>query len=249
PTDRSFVSCTTLHPKPFSVPPSHPLPTVPCTPRASAFLPQGKILSHPRLRSPRHSTPQERGPKGKMIEGRSGGSGRGTRRELWAPPGSGSSTSGSYVVSCTDARPSPPTHFLPSAASSPSPLPAGHREKFRRTRAHVQLGAGLFLRGEFQLDFSDDSLRDFVLEPERIAEIAFVTLGPEVGVGRTLNQLRGDADAIAFAFDRTFNHGVDIQLSCNFRNRLLHSLIPHGRGARDDSQRADLGQLGGQFFG
>src|SRR5438132_14260694 len=65
-------------------------------------------------------------PKGKMIEGRSGGSGRGTRRELWAPPDSGSSTSGSYVVSCTDARPSPPTHFLPSAASSPSHLPAGH---------------------------------------------------------------------------------------------------------------------------
>src|SRR5438876_4855542 len=48
-----------------------------------------------------------------MIEGRSGGSGRGTRRELWAPPDSGSSTSGSYVVSCTDARPSPPTHFPP----------------------------------------------------------------------------------------------------------------------------------------
>src|SRR5438552_17719970 len=74
-----------------------------------------------------------------MIEGRSGGSGRGTRRESWAPPDSGSSTSGSYVVSCTDARPSPPTHFLPSAASSPSHLPAGYGEKFRRTRAHVQL--------------------------------------------------------------------------------------------------------------
>src|SRR5438552_18939142 len=84
-------------------------------------------------------------PKGKMIEGRSGGSGRGTRRELWAPPDSGSSTSGSYVVSCTDARPSPPTHFLPSAASSPSHLPAGHGEKFRRTRAHVQLGPRLTL--------------------------------------------------------------------------------------------------------
>src|SRR5436190_16310597 len=78
-----------------------------------------------------------------MIEGRRGGSGRGTRRELWAPPGSGSSTSGSYVVSCTDARPSPSTHFLPSAASSPSHLPAGHGEKFRRTRAHVPLGTRL----------------------------------------------------------------------------------------------------------
>src|SRR5438874_10549145 len=29
-------------------------------------------------------------PKGKMIEGSSGGSGRGTRRESWAPPDSGS---------------------------------------------------------------------------------------------------------------------------------------------------------------
>src|SRR5207244_13419651 len=51
--------------------------------------------------------------------------------------------SGSYVVSCTDARPPPPTHFLPSAASSPSHLPAGHGEKFRRTRAHVPLGTRL----------------------------------------------------------------------------------------------------------
>src|SRR5205823_8664528 len=68
------------------------------------------------------SSPQNGGPKGKMIEGRSGGAGRGTRRDLWAPPDRGSSTSGSYVVSCTDVRPQPPTHFLPSAASSPSHL-------------------------------------------------------------------------------------------------------------------------------
>src|SRR5439155_500162 len=107
---------------------------------APACWPRGKIPPHPSARSARHSSPQNGGPKGKMIEGRSGGSGRGTRRELWAPPDRGSSTSGSYVVSCTDARPSPPPHFLPSAASSPALLPAGHGEKFRRTRAHVQLG-------------------------------------------------------------------------------------------------------------
>src|SRR5256885_1948990 len=100
---------------------------------APACWSRGKIPPHPSARSARHSSPQNGGPKGKMIEGRSGGSGRGTRRELWAPPDSGSSTSGSYVVSCTDVRPPPPTHFLPSAASSPSHLPAGHGEKFRRT--------------------------------------------------------------------------------------------------------------------
>src|SRR5204863_8391558 len=92
---------------------------------------------HPSPRSAPHSTPQNAGPKATMIEGRSGGSWRGTRRELWALLERFCSTSESHVVSCTDARPSPPIHFLPSAASSPSHLPAGHGEKFRRTRAHV----------------------------------------------------------------------------------------------------------------
>src|SRR5438270_92367 len=100
---------------------------------APACWSRGKIPPHPSARSARHSSPQNGGPKGKMIEGRSGGSGRGTRRELWAPPDSGSATSGSYVVSCTDVRPPPPTHSLPSAASSPSHLPAGPRKNFCRT--------------------------------------------------------------------------------------------------------------------
>src|SRR5438552_8544697 len=73
-----------------------------------------------------------------MIEGRSGGSGRGTRRELWPPPDSGSAQpTDRRFVSCTtldpEPFPAPPSHFLPSAASSPSHLPAGHGEKFRRT--------------------------------------------------------------------------------------------------------------------
>src|SRR5437870_8823901 len=130
PADRTLYRVPTLDPRRplISFPPPLPHPR-------TCLLATGKIPPHPSPRSARHSSPQNGGPKGKMIEGRSGGSGRGTRRELWAPPGSGSSTSGSYVVSCTDARPSPPTHFLPSAASSPSPLPAGHREKFRRPLA------------------------------------------------------------------------------------------------------------------
>src|SRR6266480_1328381 len=124
------VSCTDVRPQP----PTHFLPSAASSP-SHLLLATGKNSAAPSARSARHSSPQNGGPKGKMIEGRSGGSGRGTRRELWAPPDSGSATSGSYVVSCTDARPSPPTNFLPSAASSPSHLPAGHGEKFRRTRA------------------------------------------------------------------------------------------------------------------
>src|SRR5438552_5164737 len=102
---------------------------------------RGKIPPHPSARSARHSSPQNGGPKGKMSAERSGRASRGTRIELWAPLERFCSTSESHVVSCTDARPSPPTHFPPSAASSPLHLPAGHGEKFRRTQAHVQLVA------------------------------------------------------------------------------------------------------------
>src|SRR5438093_5354624 len=63
-------------------------------PLAPACWPRGKIPPHPSARSARHWSPQNGGPKGKMSEGRSGRSGRGTRRELWAPPDRGSSTSG-----------------------------------------------------------------------------------------------------------------------------------------------------------
>src|SRR5438552_14062141 len=86
---------------------------------APACWPQGKIPPHPSARSARHWSPQNGGPKGKMIEGRSGGSGRGTRRESWAPPDSGSAhrrIAGLYRVPTLD-----PSHSLcrPRTSSSP----------------------------------------------------------------------------------------------------------------------------------
>src|SRR5438876_5102325 len=62
------VSCTDARPSP----PTHFLPPLP-HPRTSCW-PRGKIPPHPSVRSARHSSPQNGGPKGKMIEGRSGGS-------------------------------------------------------------------------------------------------------------------------------------------------------------------------------
>src|SRR5207248_194789 len=90
-----------------------------------------------------HSSPQDGGPKGKMIEGRSGGSGRGTRRESWAPPDSGSAhrrIAGLYRVPTLDPSRSLRRPAFPSLRRFLTlDLPAGPREKFRRTQAHVQL--------------------------------------------------------------------------------------------------------------
>ena len=147
PTDRRFVSCTRLSTRSrslrrprISFPPPLPHPRI-------CLLAPGKNSAAPKRTFRSALVSADGGPKGKMIEGRSGGSWRGTRRELWAPPDSGSAqpTDRRFVSYTTLDR---AVHcaalaFLPSAASSPSHLPAGHREKFRRTRAHVQLGTRL----------------------------------------------------------------------------------------------------------
>src|SRR5207245_10744385 len=52
----------------------------------TCLLVTGKNSAAPKRTA--HSSPQNGGPKGKMIEGRSGGSGRGPRKESRAPPGS-----------------------------------------------------------------------------------------------------------------------------------------------------------------
>src|SRR5438093_6798898 len=82
-TDGSQVCIVypTLDPKPFPAPPSHFLPSAASSPVAPACWPQGKILPHPNTRRAHHWTPHTDQPKMKMIEGRNGGSGRGTRRE------------------------------------------------------------------------------------------------------------------------------------------------------------------------
>src|SRR3989442_1563833 len=85
PADRTLYRVPTLDPRRplISFPPPLPHPR-------TCLLATGKNSAAPSARSARHWSPQNGGPKGKMIEGRSGGSGRGTRRELWAPPDSGS---------------------------------------------------------------------------------------------------------------------------------------------------------------
>src|SRR5436309_9534366 len=110
---------------------------------ASACWPQGKIPPHPSARSA-HSSPQDGGPKGKMIEGRSGGSGARHSKIIVGPTSQlFSSPPDRRFVSCTDARPepfpAPPSHRSEERRVGKECLPAGYREKFRKNQAHVQL--------------------------------------------------------------------------------------------------------------
>src|SRR5207245_3357647 len=88
--DWSSVVCSSdLPPEPFTAPPSHSFPP-PLPHRRTCLLAPGKNSAAPKRTFSSALVSADGGPKGKMIEGRSGGSWRGTRRELWAPPDSGS---------------------------------------------------------------------------------------------------------------------------------------------------------------
>src|SRR5439155_11154049 len=85
PADRTLYRVPTLDPRRplISFPPPLPHPR-------TCLLVTGKNSAAPKRTFSSALVSENGGPKGKMIEGRSGGSGRGTRRESWAPPDSGS---------------------------------------------------------------------------------------------------------------------------------------------------------------
>src|SRR5207249_8105811 len=78
-----------------------------------------------------------------MIEGRSGGSGRGTRKELWAHLTAVLQPADRTLYRVPTLDPRRPLISFPPPLPHPSHLPAGHGEKFRRTQAHVPLGTRL----------------------------------------------------------------------------------------------------------
>ncbi len=106
--------------------------------------------------------------------------------------------------------------------------------------------AGLLARGELDVDLARDGRREFILQGEHVARIGLEALRPKMPIGPGIDQLRGDANLVAGAEDRAFDHGIDVESVGNLRcRRPLFTLELHGRTARDDAQLADGGEIGG----
>ena len=67
-------------------------------------------------------------------------------------------------------------------------------------------------RSEDEAGLGGDLLGDAVLEGEDIRGGAFEGLGPEVAVGACVDELGGDADAVAGADDGAFDDRIDVEL-------------------------------------
>ena len=99
----------------------------------------------------------------------------------------------------------------------------------------------LFLGREFDANFIGNGESQLALQGEQVAELALVALGPQLGVGAGIKQASCDLDSIARPLYGAFDNSVNIELACNFLERLRFLLVTHYRGPRDDTaQTANL---------
>src|SRR6266446_6791719 len=95
-------------------------------------------------------------------------------------------------------------------------------------------------------DLLSDIRRYFVLQGEHVAEVAFISIGPEMPIVRGANQLRRDAHTSAGALHRAFHYGVRIELMRDCRQRLLGCFVLDRRGAGNHLQTFHSRQVGRQ---
>jgi hypothetical protein len=93
--------------------------------------------------------------------------------------------------------------------------------------------ARLFCWAERHFERVDDPARDIVLDLENIGQIAVVTIAPEMSAAFRVDELRGDAHALAGPPDRAFEHGADTELPADGANVDRAALVGEARIAGD----------------
>ena len=80
-------------------------------------------------------------------------------------------------------------------------------------------------------------------------ELPIVALGPAVGASRGIDELGGDADAIASAANAAFEHVADAELATDLSDVGGLALVLEARIAGDDEQLGEARELGDDVFG
>ena len=70
-----------------------------------------------------------------------------------------------------------------------------------------------------------------------------------MSIGGSVDELGGDANAIAIANDGAFENEIDVELAGDDGQRLLRAFVDHGGGARDDAEGPDLSDIGDELLG
>ena len=103
-----------------------------------------------------------------------------------------------------------------------------------------------FFRCECSLDFPRNGQCHLALQHQDISERSRVVLGPQMGIGPSIDELRRYTYVIARLQDRPFNHGIDTEFLHDIRYQLVCVFVMHGRSAGDDPEGFDFAEFGAQ---
>ena len=117
----------------------------------------------------------------------------------------------------------------------------------RDARRHCRLGG----REQLALQLHRDLGRDLALHGQAVAVLAVVAVRPQVRLASRLDQLRGDAHAVAADADAAFDQIVDAQRLADVGGAAADVLVEHRGGAGQDADAvgAAVAELGDQLLG
>ena len=98
------------------------------------------------------------------------------------------------------------------------------------------------------LDRADDAIGNLVLHGKGIGEVAVVALAPQMGAGRRLDELRGDAHAVTRLAHASLEHIADAQIAPDLLDVDGLALVDEARVARDHEQPAPFRQCRDDVF-
>src|SRR4030095_3217322 len=87
-----------------------------------------------------------------------------------------------------------------------------------------------------------------VLDAEDIGEVPVIAVGPDMAAGLSVDQLGGDAYPVARLAHAAFEHMADTQLLRDVAHIDRLALEREGGVARDDLERRNLGEVGGDVL-
>src|SRR5690348_18442615 len=106
-----------------------------------------------------------------------------------------------------------------------------------------------FISRQLRLERVRDVQCDIRLDRENVRELAIVRLCPYLPSGFRIDELRDDAHAVAGVTNAAVEHGRGAERRPDLLETLLSLLERHHGCARDDAQRADLGQMRDDVLG
>ena len=119
----------------------------------------------------------------------------------------------------------------------------------RHVLGPLALGALVRRRLDAAAQRRDDRRRHLVLDRENVLELAVVALGPDMRLGLAVDQLHGDAHAVAGLAHASLDHVVDAEFARDVLRLHRLALVGEDGVARDDQEVAEARQLGDDVFG